>query len=60
MNSGEQFEILEASYFEHLKGAKDLAMYLPLKHPRRVAIENEINVMVEKLNKLRTSNERRD
>jgi hypothetical protein len=40
-------EILEASYWEHFKVAKDLSLYLPLNHPKRVRIENEINKIQE-------------
>jgi hypothetical protein len=35
--------ILEASYWEHFKAAKDLALYLPIDHPKRLAVENALN-----------------
>ena len=47
-------QILEMSYWEHFKKAKDLARYLPIDNPERVEIEN---TLIEILNKL---NERRD
>ena len=42
-------EILLMSYWEHYKQAKDLAMYLDVSHPKRVKIEEELNVLIEKL-----------
>lgn len=49
-------EILEANYWEHYKFAKDLAMFLPIEHPKRLKIESEMNVLLKKINeiKLRT------
>ena len=38
-----EIEILEYNYWEHFKHAKDLGLILPLGHPKRVAIENELN-----------------
>lgn len=43
-------EILEASYWEHYKFAKELAMFLPISHPKRLKIEREMNSILEKLN----------
>lgn len=45
-------EILQASYWEHFKRAKELALYLPLKNPTRVAVEAELNNIVIKLDHL--------
>jgi len=36
-------EILNSSYWEHFKFAKELAGYLPLDHPKRIKVEQEIN-----------------
>lgn len=36
-------EILKASYWEHFKVAKDLALILPIDHPKRLKIESELN-----------------
>lgn len=44
-------EILEASYWEHFKAAKDLALYLPITHPKRVKVEQALNELQDKLNK---------
>ena len=38
-----KLEILEASYWEHYKFAKDLSTFLPLKHPKRQLLEDELN-----------------
>lgn len=37
-------EILTANYWEHFKFAKELAMYLPINHPKRINIEKELLV----------------
>ncbi len=36
-------EILEYSYWEHFKYAKDLALILPVEHPKRKLIEAKVN-----------------
>jgi len=45
-------EILLASYYEHLKFAKDFAKYLPIDHPKRLRVENEINSIAQQLNQI--------
>lgn len=47
-------EILEYSYWEHFKFAKDLALVLPLKHPKRVAMENKVNELAKELHELKS------
>lgn len=47
-----KLEILNANYWEHFKFAKDLAGFLPLKHPKRVKVENELNEMIDQIQKL--------
>jgi len=42
-------EILQSSYWEHFKAAKDLALILPLNHPKRIKIENEVNKLSQSL-----------
>ena len=49
-NVSSRFEILRASYWEHFKAAKDLSLYLPPSHPKRVELEKEINKMLVVLN----------
>lgn len=44
-------EILQGSHLEHFKSAKELALLLPLGHPRRVMIEKEVNTIAEQLSK---------
>lgn len=36
-------DILNANYWEHFKVAKDLALYLPINHHRRVSVEKSLN-----------------
>ena len=45
--------ILESSYWEHFKMAKDLALYLPITHPKRIKLEKEINNIQSKINQLK-------
>ncbi len=42
-------EILLASYWEHFKYAKDLALIFPIGHSKRKEIENECNIILEQL-----------
>lgn len=37
-----KLEILEGSYWMHYKEAKDIALYLPLNHPKRIKLEKEM------------------
>ncbi len=46
-------EILEYSYWEHFKSAKDLALILPLDHPKRKAIEISMNEVLEKIKQIK-------
>jgi hypothetical protein len=48
-------EILLLSYWEHFKAAKDLALIYPLEHPKRVAIENELKILTQKINHDKTN-----
>ncbi len=48
-----RIQILEYNYLEHFKHAKDLALVLPIKHPKRKMIELELNKMVIEINKLK-------
>ena len=38
-----KLDILNASYWEHFKFAKDLALILPLDHPKRKRVEAEVD-----------------
>ena len=44
-----ELELLQYSYWEHYKFAKDLSFVLPLKHPKRVKIEREINKIQQQI-----------
>lgn len=44
-------EIQKLNYWEHFKAAKDMALVYPLNDPRRVAVENEMNILIKQINK---------
>ena len=48
-----ELEILEYSYWEHFKFAKDISLILPLKHPKRLAIEKELNKMMDRIHEIK-------
>lgn len=48
-------QILESNYWEHYKFAKDMAFYLPIDHPKRLLLEEELNKMIKELNELKES-----
>lgn len=50
MSENIQKELLLASYYEHMKFAKDLAMFLEVNDPKRVKIESAVNDIAIKLN----------
>jgi hypothetical protein len=47
-----RLEILNSSYWEHFKFAKDLAGYLDFDHPKRKKIEKLLNDMVDEIHQL--------
>lgn len=49
-------EILEASYWEHFKYAKDLSLFLPLKHPKRILLEEQLSKMLKEINDIKEKN----
>jgi len=51
-------EILNASYWEHFKFAQELAGYLDLKHPKRVKVEKELNLMLDKIREINKTAEK--
>jgi hypothetical protein len=42
-------EILQMSYWEHFKFAKELAQSHPINHPKRLKIEKELNKILQKI-----------
>lgn len=48
-----KLELLEGNYLEHFKFGKDLALVLPLKHPKRKRIEKHLNELSAEINKLK-------
>ena len=47
-----ELQILNASYWEHFKFAKELAGYLDLNHPKRLKVEKELNKMIDTIHKI--------
>ena len=47
-----RLELLKFSYWEHFKMAKDLALVLSIDHPKRKAIEKEVNDISDKIKAL--------
>lgn len=48
-----RLEILEFSYWEHFKAAKDIALILPIEHPKRKRLEKVINELIVEINELK-------
>ncbi len=48
-------EILQYSYWEHFKSAKDLSHIFPPEHPKRVILSEAIGDVLMKLNKSKES-----
>lgn len=51
-----KLELLKASYWEHYKAAKDLAMILPVEHPKRKKMEKTVNDLSEEIQNLKKEN----
>ena len=49
-----KIEILEYSYWEHFKVLKDVALILPIEHPKRKKLENTINEILKELHELKS------
>lgn len=50
-----KIELLEYSYWEHFKFAKDLSLILPLEHPKRKLLDEEITKILKELNQLKNN-----
>ena len=48
-----EIEILEFSYWEHFKAQKEIALILPIDHPRRKKLEEATNEILKKLHELK-------
>lgn len=48
-----RLEILQCSYWEHFKCAKDLALIYPVEHKKRQEIDIELNKILNEINKLK-------
>ena len=47
-----ELEILNYSYWEHFKLAKDLYLILPITHPKRIELQYAIDKILVKISKL--------
>lgn len=48
-----RLEILEYNYWECFKAAKDLALVLPLEHPKRKLVETQLNDIRNEIAKIK-------
>ena len=48
-----KLELLQSSYWEHHKAAKDLAFIYPIDDPKRKKIEAELNSILEQIKKIK-------
>jgi hypothetical protein len=51
-----KLEILEYSYWEHFKYAKDISMVLPVNNPKRLRVEEELNKMIKLIHEIKNNN----
>ena len=49
-----KIEILEYSYWEHFKALKDIALILPLDHPKRKKLELTVNKLLKELHEIKS------
>ena len=52
-----KLEILQYSYWEHFKAAKDLSFILPIEHPKRVELQNTINSLIVEIKTVQPGDE---
>jgi uncharacterized protein involved in exopolysaccharide biosynthesis len=45
-------DILQQSYWEHFKAAKDLALRLEPTHPKRIELDNAVKEILFKINQI--------
>ena len=48
-----ELEILQYSYWEHFRFAKDISLILPLNHPKRVVLDKELNEMMNRIHEIK-------
>jgi hypothetical protein len=58
MNKDIELEILNYNYWEHFKFVKDIALILPITHPKRIRMEIELNELIDRIHKLKNNDER--
>jgi hypothetical protein len=47
-----KFEILQYSYWEHFKSAKELSLVLPPEHPKRILLQKESEKILAEIKEL--------
>lgn len=52
-----KLEILQYSYWEHFKLAKELSLILPIEHTRRKEIEEQVNILQKRIEQLKNESE---
>lgn len=57
-NNEIELQILEFSYWEHFRFAKDIALILPIEHPKRKKVEEELNNLQKRLQELKDKNKK--
>jgi len=50
-----QLEIMQYNYWEHFKFEKDLAMVLPVDHPKRVSLRKATQDLLDKIHTFKSS-----
>jgi hypothetical protein len=48
-----KLQILEYSYWEHFKALKDISLILPITHPKRILLDNEVNKLQKEIHDLK-------
>ena len=48
-----ELSILEQSYWEHFKTAKDLSLIFPVENKRRKELEREMEKLLTRINKIK-------
>jgi hypothetical protein len=48
-----KLQLLEYSYWEHFKALKDISLILPITHPKRILLDNEVNKLQKEIHDLK-------
>lgn len=53
-----ELQILEYNYWEHFKHAKDIAMILPIDHPKRLEVEKSLNNIQSRISEIKKESQK--